>query len=207
MKSYTRYLEFRESIQALNSKLSFAGKKVIVLGLARQGLALARFFVAEGAQVVVSDRANAEKLQTELDTLGDLPLTLVLGGHPLSLLDDCDLLCLSGGVPPQSELVQTAIARGIPLSNDSLLTMQRARQLGLGPLIAITGSSGKTTTTTLVGLMLTASGKRVHVGGNIGTPLLDRLQTIQPGDCIVLELSSFQLELFDPTLVWTHIFE
>ena len=195
-------MEFRESIQALNSKLSFAGKKIVVLGLARQGLALARFFVAEGAQVVVSDRANAEKLQTELDTLGDLPLTLVLGGHPLSLLDDCDLLCLSGGVSPQSELVQTAIARGIPLSNDSLLTMQRARQLGLGPLIAITGSSGKTTTTTLVGLMLAASGKRVHVGGNIGTPLLDRLQTIQPGDCIVLELSSFQLELFDPTLAW-----
>lgn len=193
-------LNGKENVQALDDQLSFAGKKIVVLGLARQGLALARFFVAEGAQVVVSDMANAEKLQTELATLGDLPVTLALGGHPLALLDDCDLLCLSGGVSPQNAFVQTAIGRGIPLSNDSLLTLQRARQLGLGPIIALTGSSGKTTTTTLIGLMLAASGKRVHVGGNIGTPLLDRLPTIQPGDCLVLELSSFQLELFDPAL-------
>lgn len=174
----------------------------MILGLARQGLALARFFVSEGAQVVVSDMASADKLQNELSALADLPVELVLGGHPLTLLDHCDLLCLSGGVPPQIELVQSAIARGIRLSNDSLLTIQRARQLGLGPIIAITGSSGKTTTTTLVGQMLAESGKRVHVGGNIGTPLLDRMHLIQKGDCIVLELSSFQLELFDPRLAW-----
>ena len=197
-----QFAAYQESVPALKSELSFTGKKIVILGLARQGLALARFFVSEGAHVVVSDMANAEKLQGELTTLGDLPVELALGGHPLSLLDGCDLLCLSGGVPPQIEVVQAAIARGIPLSNDSLLTMQRARQLGLGPIIALTGSSGKTTTTTLVGLMLAASGKRVHVGGNIGTPLLDRLDTIQPGDCIVLEMSSFQLELFDPALAW-----
>ncbi len=186
----------------MNTQLSFAGKRIVILGLARQGLALARFFVGEGAQVVVSDMANADKLQSELSALADLPVELVLGDHPLNLLDNCDLLCLSGGVPPQIEIVQSAIARGIRLSNDSLLTIQRARQLGLGPLIAITGSSGKTTTTTLVGQMLAESGKRVHVGGNIGTPLLDRMHLIQKGDCIVLELSSFQLEIFDPLLAW-----
>jgi UDP-N-acetylmuramoylalanine--D-glutamate ligase len=180
----------------------FAGKRIVVLGLARQGLALARFFVGQGAQVVVSDTAPAEQLQAEVEALGALPVELVLGGHPATLLDGCDLLCLSGGVPPQIDLVQTAIDRGIRLSNDSLLTLQLARRRGLGPIIAITGSSGKTTTTTLVGLMLAAAGKRVHVGGNIGMPLIDRLESIKPGDNIVLELSSFQLELFDPTLAW-----
>lgn len=192
-----------------SNMFSFSGRKVVILGLARQGLALARFFVSAGAQTVVSDAAPAAKLATELAQVGDLPVELVLGGHPLSLLDGCDLLCLSGGVPPQIELVQAAIARGIPLSNDTLLTLQVARSRGLGPVVAITGSSGKTTTTTLVGQMLTASdladGAQVHVGGNIGTPLLDRLHQIRPGDPIVLELSSFQLELFDPQLVWGEI--
>ncbi len=186
----------------MSSSFDFTNQKIVILGLARQGLALARFFVQAGAQVVISDMASADKLAAELTLVNALPVKLVLGEHPLTLLDDCTLLCLSGGVPPQIEIVQTAIARKIPLSNDSLLTMQWARQRGLGPIIAITGSSGKTTTTTLVGLMLAESGKTVHVGGNIGTPLLDRMDTIQPGECIVLELSSFQLELFDPTLAW-----
>lgn len=183
---------------------AFANKKVVILGLARQGLALARFFVEQGAQVVLSDGASAEQKTAEIAALASLPVEFALQGHPLSLLDDCALLCLSGGVPLQLEIVQTAIARGIPLSNDSLLTMQVARARGLGPIVGITGSSGKTTTTTLVGLMLAATfgNERVHVGGNIGTPLIDRMGQIQPGDPIVLELSSFQLELFDPAIAW-----
>lgn len=183
----------------------FRGQKVVILGLARQGTALARFFVAAGAHVTISDAAPAERLTTELARVRDLPVELVLGGHPLELLDRCDLLCLSGGVPAQLPIVQEAIRRQIPLSNDSLLTLQLARHRGLGPIAAITGSSGKTTTTTLVGEMLAASGRRVHVGGNIGTPLLDRLDSIAPGDCIVLELSSFQLELFDPRWAWGRV--
>jgi UDP-N-acetylmuramoylalanine--D-glutamate ligase len=183
----------------------FQGKRIVVLGLARQGLALARFFVAAGAAVTVSDAAPADKLAAEVEKLQGLPVTLALGGHPLSLLDGCDLLCLSGGVPAQLPIVQAAIARGIPLSNDSLLTVQLASQRGLGPLVAITGSSGKTTTTTLVGLMLAASGKTVHVGGNIGVPLLDKLDAVKPGEPIVLELSSFQLELYDRALAWGAI--
>jgi UDP-N-acetylmuramoylalanine--D-glutamate ligase len=157
---------------------------------------------AAGAEVTVSDAAPAEKLAAEVATLGDLPVRLVLGGHPPALLAGCDLLCLSGGVPAQLPIVQQAIAAHIPLSNDSLLTLQLAAQAGLGPIIAITGSSGKTTTTTLTGLMLQASGLTAHVGGNIGLPLIDRLDAIRPGEPIVLELSSFQLELFDPHLAW-----
>ncbi len=181
---------------------ALAGKRIVILGLARQGSALARFLAASGAAVTISDAAPAERLAVEVAGLGDLPVRLVLGGHPLSLLDECDLLCLSGGVPAQLPIVQAAIGRRIALSNDSLLTLQLASQRGLGPLIAITGSSGKTTTTTLVGLMLAASGLQVHVGGNIGTPLIDQLDSIGPGEPIVLELSSFQLELYDPALAW-----
>ena len=181
---------------------SFAGMRIVILGLARQGLALARFFVHAGAQVVMSDAAIAETLAEEAAAARRLGAELVLGGHPLTLLDGCDLLCLSGGVPPQIEIVREATARGIPLSNDSLLTLQEARRRGLGPIVAITGSSGKTTTTTLVGKMLAASGKNVHVGGNIGMPLLDRLDSVRPGEPLVLELSSFQLELFDPAVAF-----
>lgn len=184
---------------------AFAGRKVVILGLARQGSALARFFVAAGARVVISDAAPAESLRAEVDALGALSVDLVLGGHPHTLLDDCALLCLSGGVPPQLALVQAAIARGIPLTNDSLLTFQFAAQLGLGPLIGITGSSGKTTTTTLLGRILSTGGRNAHVGGNIGVPLLDRLGNVHPGEPLAMELSSFQLELYDSGVAWGHL--
>lgn len=182
----------------------FGGKSVLILGLARQGMALARFFCRAGARVTISDAAPREALGQELAQIRDLPVTLALGGHPTTLLDECDLLCLSGGVPAQLPLVQEAIRRGIPLSNDSLLTIQRAPC----PVIAITGSSGKTTTTTLVGEMLAQSavpGQRVHVGGNIGQPLIHRLDEIGPDDLMVLELSSFQLEIFDPAIAYGEL--
>jgi UDP-N-acetylmuramoylalanine--D-glutamate ligase len=185
-----------------HSLYNFHQKDIVILGLARQGIALARFFASAGARVVISDAAPAEALSAELAAVSDLPVQLALGGHPLTLLDQCDLLCLSGGVPAQLPIVKEAIRRGIPLSNDSLLTLQ----LAPCPVVALTGSSGKTTTTTLVGKMLEAtfegSHRRVHVGGNIGAPLLDRLDQISQTDLIMLELSSFQLELFDPALAY-----
>lgn len=180
---------------------TFAGKRIVILGLARQGIALARFFLREGAQITISDVAPAGQLSAPLTELAGQPVRLVLGGHPPELLDNCDLLCLSGGVPPQIPLVAAARRQGIPLTNDALLTLQHSP----APAIGITGSSGKTTTTTLVGLMLSAhpsflvhpSSFQVWVGGNIGLPLLDKLEQVNPEDWLVLELSSFQLELFD----------
>ena len=183
----------------------YAGQNVAILGMARQGLAIARFFLAAGARVTLSDLRPAEQLagaRSELEAYatehahasGSEPLLrFALGGHPVTLLDGLDLLCLSGGVSPAIPIVQTAVARGIPLSNDGQLTLRHCP----APIIGITGSAGKTTTTTLVGLMLESAGFTVHVGGNIGTPLLDRLGTIGPGDKVVMELSSFQLELCD----------
>ncbi len=120
-------------------------------------------------------------------------MRFVLGDHPLDLLAEADLLCLSGGVSPAIPVVQEAVRRGIALSNDGALTLRHCP----APVIGITGSAGKTTTTTLTGLMLQAAGLTTHVGGNIGTPLIDRLDEIGSGDKVVMELSSFQLELFD----------
>lgn len=183
---------------------SLANRSVVILGIKRQGTALARFFCAAGARVRLSDLSDRSALSDELTELNGLPVDLILGAHPISLLDGCDLLCLSGGVPPQIPIVQEAIRRRIPLSNDTLLTLQCAR----APVIAISGSSGKTTTTTLVGEMLSQNRHdgeaprkgEVHVGGNIGRPLIDRMGGIGARDQIVLELSSFQLEIFDPEI-------
>ena len=173
--------------------MNLKDKRVLIIGLARQGTALARFLVNEGAQVTVTDIQPAEALAEPLAALAGLPIRYALGGHPLSLLDEVDMVCLSGGVPTTIPLVAEARRRGIPLSNDALLTLERCP----ATVVGITGSSGKTTTTTLVGLMLKAAGIPAHVGGNIGTPLIDRLGQLQPGEWAVMELSSFQLELFD----------
>jgi UDP-N-acetylmuramoylalanine--D-glutamate ligase len=171
------------------------GKRMVILGVARQGKALARFAVGAGASVTLSDLRPAKKLQGALDSLADLPagrLRFVLGGHPSSLLDDCDLLALSGGVATDSPLVVEARRRGIPLTNDSLEFMRRSP----APVIGITGSAGKTTTTALVGQIGQRSGRRTWIGGNIGRPLIADLAEMAAGDLVVEELSSFQLELW-----------
>ena len=179
----------------------YAGRRVVILGAARQGMASARFLLKAGARVTVSDLRTAEalapvsaELMAYAVALGKAEmLQFVLGGHPLTLLKGADLLLLSGGVSPATPIVQEAVARGIVLANDGQLTLRHAPM----PIIGITGSAGKTTTTTVVGLMLQAAGFTTHVGGNIGTPLLDHLDEVGPGDKLVMELSSFQLELFD----------
>jgi len=170
---------------------SLTGKRVVVLGLARQGLAVTRFLVAAGAQVTVSDLQGEEALTEALAELRDLPVRTVLGGHPLSLLDGADLLCLSGGVPVEAPIVVEARRRGIPLSNDAQLFLERCP----APVIGITGSAGKTTTTAWVGAMCQAAGFTTWVGGNIGNPLITDLERITPQDRVVMELSSFQLEI------------
>jgi len=159
--------------------------------LARQGKALARFFAEQGWRVTVSDVRNPEALQDAMRELSALDLHYVLGEHPLSLLDGCDLFCTSGGVPTDLPVVQEAIQRGIPLSNDAQEFMRRCP----APIVGITGSAGKTTTTTLVGAMLAETGFTTWVGGNIGNPLINDLAAMQPTDRVVMELSSFQLEL------------
>jgi UDP-N-acetylmuramoylalanine--D-glutamate ligase len=163
----------------------------VVLGLARQGTALARWLVGQGAQVTVSDVKPADALGEAVRSLDGLSIRFELGGHPVSLLDPCDVLCLSGGVPVDLPIVVEARRRGIPLANDAQLFLERCP----AKMIGITGSAGKTTTTALVGEMGRAAGRTTWVGGNIGNPLIGDLDSIQSGDVVVMELSSFQLEI------------
>ena len=168
------------------------GKRLVILGLARQGKALARFAVGAGAEVVVSDLRSAEFLTTELAELSDLNIEFVLGSHPDSLLDGTDLVAISGSVPANAPFVRKARERGIVVTNDSAEFLARSPV----PVIGITGSAGKSTTTSLLGEMGKASGVPTWVGGNLGFPLIEKLSGMAAGDIVVQELSSFQLEIW-----------
>lgn len=174
----------------------YAGLRVLILGAARQGKALTRWLARHGAHVTLSDAAPSERVDVS-DLANVTGLRTVFGGHPFELLDQCDLLCLSGGVPIDLPIVVEARRRGVPLSNDAQIFLEHCP----APIIGITGSAGKTTTTTLTGLMLqrsvetAAASARVWVGGNIGNPLIGDVEAIASNDFVVMELSSFQLEL------------
>jgi UDP-N-acetylmuramoylalanine--D-glutamate ligase len=176
---------------------NWSGKKVIVIGAARQGTALSRYLASKGAQVILTDMHSLDELPPNLTDLEKLGIQLHLGGHPLELLEGADLVCVSGGVPLTIPFIQAALQRGIPLSNDSQIFLEACP----AQVIGITGSSGKTTTTALVGLMaqkyfeMKQNGHRAWVGGNIGNPLIEQVDQIDEDDLVVLELSSFQLEL------------
>ena len=174
--------------------------RVVIIGAARQGTALARYLALHGARVAITDRRSRDELQPAVNGLADLQVDWFLGGHPLSVLDGADLLCLSGGVPLSLPLVKEAQARLIQLSNDSQILLEETPC----KVIGITGSAGKTTTTSLVGEIAnqaiqsptTGAGfRRVWIGGNIGTPLISYLDEMSADDLAIMELSSFQLEI------------
>jgi UDP-N-acetylmuramoylalanine--D-glutamate ligase len=173
------------------------GKQVVMIGAARQGLALSRFLAQRGAKVILNDRREDELLTEAKQALADLDITWVTGSHPLEILDGTDLVCLSGGVPLDLPLVLEAESRGIPLSNDSQIFLEEAPC----PVIGITGSAGKSTTTALVGEIarlhyaMRKPNNRAWVGGNIGDPLINYVDQMQEGDIAIMELSSFQLEI------------
>jgi UDP-N-acetylmuramoylalanine--D-glutamate ligase len=181
-------------------------KRVIVIGAARQGVALGRFLASRGARVVMNDQKSLEQLEAVKRSLEEQAgnhashIEWFLGGHPLSLLEGADVLCISGGVPLDLELIQEGRAAGIPLTNDSQILLEECPCQTIG----ITGSAGKTTTTSLVGMItdsyIKAPGgkslyRKVWVGGNIGSPLLAVVDEMEVNDLAVIELSSFQLEL------------
>lgn len=166
---------------------------VLIIGAARQGQALARHLADRGANVILNDQQAPDKLAAVIKEMTPLNVKCVFGGHPLNILDGVELVSLSGGVPLTNPLVVEADKRGIQLTNDTQIFMEEVR----APVIAITGSAGKTTTTSLVGKMAGLSvrkPRKAWVGGNIGFPLVDRLDEIKPNDLVVLEVSSFQLE-------------
>lgn len=168
------------------------GRRVTVLGFGRrEGVSLVRFLTSVGAQVLVSDQLPAERLRESLAAVAGLPVQFDLGGHDTSrILAWSDLLCVSPVIPRSAPLIRAAVTQGIAISSEVELFFERCP----APIIGITGSAGKTTTTTLIGKMLEQSGRPTLVGGNIGRPLLNELPGITPDHVVVMELSSFQLQ-------------
>jgi UDP-N-acetylmuramoylalanine--D-glutamate ligase len=173
---------------------SMRGQRALLVGLgARTHVALARFMAQHGAAVTITDAKPADRLATEMALLGDLPVRYALGRHRVEDFIAADVVYVSPGVPADLPEIVAARRAGRPISSEMALFFA----LCAAPIVGITGSAGKTTTTSLVGAMLQAAGRRTWVGGNIGTPLIEHVLEIAPSDWVVLELSSFQLELLE----------
>ncbi len=166
------------------------GKKVTVVGLAKSGVAAARLAAREGARVTVTDRRGEADLAKPLAALGDAAARRVLGRHDPADFEEADLVVASPGVPLAIPEISRARARGVPVWGEPELG---ARFLGRTPVVAITGTNGKSTTTALTGALL-ASDRRTFTGGNLGTPLCEHVLSGAHADAVVLELSSFQIE-------------
>ncbi|MFO0973457.1 MAG: UDP-N-acetylmuramoyl-L-alanine--D-glutamate ligase [Phycisphaerae bacterium] len=179
-----------------------AGRRVVVMGLGRfgGGVGVTRWLARQGAQVTVTDQADAAALADSVRQLAGLPVELHLGEHVETDLDRCDLLVVNPAVDkPRSAFFQAALRRGIRWSSEMNLFLERCP----ARLIGITGTAGKSTTTAMIEAILqraAAAGeagladRSVYVGGNIGRSLLDALPEMRRDDWVVLELSSFQLQ-------------
>lgn len=171
-------------------KLDFKNKRVVVIGAGLSGQALVRFLVERGATVALSDLRKREQIEG-LSTLKGLPIRFDLGGHSLQLFEQADFIAVSPGVPLDCEPLRRALSCGIPLLGEIEIA---AREISV-PIIGVTGTNGKSTTTSLIGEILQAWDKTVFVGGNLGTPLIEACSAEVDG--VVVELSSFQLETID----------
>ena len=169
--------------------LRLAGQRVLVVGLARSGVAAARVARARGAQVTVTDRRAATELAPAVKEL-EGEVELALGGHDAADFTRADLIVVSPGVPLALPEIQGARRQGVPVLAEVELA---ARLLPPAPLVGITGTNGKSTTTALTGALL-GRDRRVFTGGNLGTPLSELVLSGRVVDAVVVELSSFQLE-------------
>jgi UDP-N-acetylmuramoylalanine--D-glutamate ligase len=172
--------------------MGFAGKHITIMGVGFFGgtIGLAKYLVTQGAQVTLTDLKSAEELGDSVAALAGLPIRLVLGKHEHADFTDADLVFASPAVPEASPYLVAARAHGVPIDTEMNLFMRLCR----GTIVGVTGSNGKTTTTSLIGAILRAANPRTQIGGNIGRSLLPEVAMIEPDDPVVLELSSFQLE-------------
>ena len=173
----------------LKENMKLSGKKVLVIGLGKTGLATARFLVGRAASVAVTGE-KTEKEVAAICRKEGLTGVLSLSPYDLSCLSQVDLIVPSPGVPPANPILQEAVRREIPILSE----IELAYRFLSCPVIAITGTNGKTTTTTLIGDILRSAGKKVFVGGNIGDPLIGFASGGGEADCAVVEVSSFQLQ-------------
>ena len=171
--------------------MNIAGNRAVVLGLAREGVALASYLSTHGAHVTATDRGREDGLRERLAVLEDTAVRVVVGGDHPELVAGADTLFVSPGVPDSNAVYAAALEQGIPVESMTTLFFE----LCPGPIVGVTGSSGKTTTTGLIGHMARTAGLDIVVAGNIGDPMIETLDSIGPHTTVLLELSSFQLEL------------
>jgi UDP-N-acetylmuramoylalanine--D-glutamate ligase len=187
--------------------VELAGARVTVMGLARSGVAACRLLQAAGARVTVADRKESRELTAVLNAIDHGHVGVTVGDRYESSLDKADLVVMSPGVPSRLASIEAARRRGVKVIGELELASQFLRS----PLLAVTGTNGKSTTVTLIGKCLAESGKRTFVGGNLGIALseaavkdLCAVQAGQPSpyDYLVVEVSSFQLETIDRFHPW-----
>lgn len=168
--------------------MELRGKKVLVIGMGRAGVAAAKLLEARGVRVTITDKRGREELKEAFRELEARGIRIETGGHPLDLLEDTELIVASPGVPPNIPLLERAEEKRISIMGE----LELASTFLKAPIIAVTGTNGKTTTTTLIGEILKKEGKRVAVAGNIGHPLSSCVN--KDYELLVSEVSSFQLE-------------
>jgi UDP-N-acetylmuramoylalanine--D-glutamate ligase len=171
--------------------LDLSGKNTMVVGLGESGLAVVRFMAGRGARVVVNDQRDRDALGAAATEAEELGAQLVLGGHPDSAFEDLELIVVSPGVPPLAQL-DRAEQHGVPVISE----IELAARFIEAPIVAITGTNGKSTVTTLIGEMSRRLERPVFVGGNLGRPMIEAAGTDAgaKGGLVIVELSSFQLE-------------
>ena len=168
----------------------WAGKKVLIVGMARSGIAAAQLLCREGANVTVSDMKPREAFGDKLDVLNGLPVAFRMGEDGIDALNGQDVLVISPGVPIDAPIVKAAKEKGVRVTGE----MEMASTILKGSLVAVTGTNGKTTTVSLLGAIFEAAGKIVHVCGNIGYPISAAALDSKYDHVVVAEVSSFQLE-------------
>jgi UDP-N-acetylmuramoylalanine--D-glutamate ligase len=170
--------------------MEIANQKILVIGLAVSGMSTVNILHGLGAQVKVNDRKTQDKLQKAAARLKSMGVEYLLGGHPVELAAWPDFAVISPGVPMDIPMVQAIKRRG----KEVISEVEMAYRLTCTPMIAITGTNGKTTTTALTGEIFSLSGRKAHVVGNIGAPVIEVATNSKPEDILIAEISSFQLE-------------
>ena len=169
--------------------MDFIGKKIVIIGMGKTGIAVARFLGKKGAKVAVTDEKPVDQLGCEFEQLAK-EKWLEIGNYNTRILTGASMVVPSPGVPPYNNLLVDAQKNNIPVISEIELAYWFLKV----PVIAVTGTNGKTTTTTLLDEILKCSGKKTFVGGNIGTPLIEYADGSQKEDFVVAEISSFQLQ-------------
>jgi UDP-N-acetylmuramoylalanine--D-glutamate ligase len=173
--------------------VNIAGQKIAVIGLGKTGKAAVRFLAGQGARVVVTDEKPRSQLEEAFADTSPSGSKIEWAAYDPAILAGVNLVVPSPGIPPTQEIIVAALRQGIPILSE----LEIASRFLKRPMIAITGTNGKTTTTTLVGHILSHAGRKVFVGGNIGTPLIEYVDGPQDDDYAVVEVSSFQLQWID----------